>query len=376
MMRIGFDAKRAVQNNTGLGNYSRYILEILSEFYPDNACFLFAPKKRENSRLETILSRKNLSFVFPSGIYKRLSSLWRISAIKKDIRKKNIQIFHGLSNELPLGIERLGIKTVVTIHDLIFLRYPKFYQPIDRIIYRRKFRRACRIADRIIAISECTKRDIVSFFRIPEEKIEVIYQGCHPQFNVIISAEKKAETAKKYRLPSRFLLYVGSIEPRKNLLFVAKALKKLPNDIHLVAIGKSTPYQTEVEAYVRQFGLEERLHIKNQFPFEDLPALYQSASLFVYPSFFEGFGIPVVEALTSGVPVIAATGSCLEEAGGSASIYVNPVDDGELVNQILRVLNDETLAKTMVESGKEYIRRFSEEKIASAIMNIYQSIIK
>ncbi|MDR1121991.1 MAG: glycosyltransferase family 1 protein, partial [Dysgonamonadaceae bacterium] len=148
-MKIGFDAKRAMQNHTGLGNYSRYVIEILSKYYPRDAYVLFCPKKKENRRLDAILTRENISFVFPSGFFgKLLSALWRIWWVKNDIKREKIHIFHGLSNELPLGIRHSGVQSVVSIHDLIFLRYPQYYKPIDRFIYRLKFRYACRKADR------------------------------------------------------------------------------------------------------------------------------------------------------------------------------------------------------------------------------------
>jgi glycosyltransferase involved in cell wall biosynthesis len=373
-MEIGFDAKRAVQNNTGLGNYSRYIIEILSEYYPENKYLLFAPKQKENSRLHTIHSRNNTSFVFPSGVSKSFTSLWRTYWIKKDIRKQEITVFHGLSNELPTGIENLGIKTLVTVHDLIFLRYPEYYKPVDRIIYRKKFERACKKADRIIAVSECTKRDIVSFFGIPEKKIEVVYQGCHSDFRKKVSAETKMAITHKYNIPSHFILYVGSIETRKNLLLIVKALKNLPENIHLFAVGKSTPYQLQTEKYADKSGVQSRLHILNNVPFEDLPAIYQSANLFVYPSVFEGFGIPIIEALSSEIPVIAATGSCLEEAGGADSVYVSPDNDIELAEKIMEILNDESLRNKMIDAGKIYIKRFEEKRIAEQLMHVYQSI--
>jgi glycosyltransferase involved in cell wall biosynthesis len=373
-MRIGFDAKRAVQNNTGLGNYSRYIIDILSKYYSDNEYILFAPKELENSRLQTIISRENISFVYPSGISKPFSSFWRTYGIKKDIRKQEIEVFHGLSNELPVGIENLGIKTIVTVHDLIFLRYPEYYKPVDRMIYRRKFERACKKADKIIAVSECTKRDIVTFFGIPETKIEVVYQGCHPDFRKKVSATTKTTVGHKYNLPSRFVLYVGSIEARKNLLLIVKALKHIPTDIHLVAIGKSTSYQSEVAKYALEAGTKSRLHILNNVPFGDLPAIYQSASLFVYPSFFEGFGIPIIEALSSEIPVIAATGSCLEEAGGADSVYINPDDDIEPAEKIMEILTDESLKKKMIAAGKIHMERFDEKRIAEQLIHIYQSI--
>ena len=373
-MNIGFDAKRVVQNNTGLGNYGRYAIEILSRYYPDNQYFLFAPKRKENERLDTILKQKNVSFVFPSGISRFAPNIRRTIGFWKDLLNNRIEIFHGLSNELPLLTGHLKIKSVVTIHDLIFLRYPEFYNPIDRWIYRWKFRRACRVADKIIAVSECTKRDIISFFSVPEEKIAVIYQGCHPQFRQSVPEEKKHEIREKYKLPHRFLLYVGSIEPRKNLLTAVKALCRLPEEIQLVAIGRTTPYQAKAEAYARQSGVESRLHIRNDIPFDDLPAIYQSAAVFLYPSFFEGFGIPVIEALSSEVPVIAATGSYLEEAGGPNSIYVNPEDDRELAARILEILSDEALANRMKTAGKLYVKKFDDEQIASEIIHIFQTL--
>lgn len=375
MIKIGFDAKRAIQNNTGLGNYSRYIIEILSRFFEDNDYLLYAPKERENVRLNDLKSSKNVFFRFPVGGWKHFSSFWRTWGITKWLKKDQIEIYHGLSNELPLRINRSGIKTVVSIHDLIFLRYPGYYKPIDRFIYRLKFRYAAKIADKVIAISECTKRDIISFFHIPEEKISVVYQGCHPNFSQKVSSEKKEDIIRKYALPSRFLLYVGSIEERKNLLLAVKALKHVHEDIHLVAVGKSTWYQDEVEKYASNNQLSGRLHIYNNVSFEDLPSFYQLANLFIYPSRYEGFGIPIIEALISGTPTIAAKGSCLEEAGGESSLYVNPDDEKELAEKINLVLSDAGLASQMSEQGKKYSERFSDKVIADNIMDVYKSVL-
>jgi glycosyltransferase involved in cell wall biosynthesis len=374
-MKIGFDAKRAVQNNTGLGNYSRFVIEALSEYFPNNRYFLFAPKQKENSRLNILKTRSNIYFVFPSYIHKIFPSLWRIFATKKRMKKNAIEIFHGLSNELPLYVKRTGVKTVLTVHDLIFLRYPQFYNLIDRLIYRIKFQWACDNADVIIAVSECTKRDIVDFFKIPASKIKVIYQSCHPQFKQTVSKEKCRGTIIQYGLPEEFILYVGSIEQRKNLMLAVKALTQIPDNIHLVAIGKATPYQKSVEKYAVKNGLISRLHIFNQFPFENLSAVYQIAKVFVYPSFFEGFGIPVIEALWSGTPVVAAKGSCLEEAGGENSFYINPNNDSDLAYTISLILNNPGLAKMMSEEGKKYVQKFDSELIAFKIKTLYNSIL-
>ena len=211
------------------------------------------------------------------------------------------------------------------------MRYPQYYQSIDRKIYTYKFRKASENADKIIAISECTKRDIIRYFNIPDDKIEVVYQGCDPVFARPVSKKEKDRVRAAYGLPERFILSVGTIEERKNLLLAVKAVEKL-DDVHLVAIGKSTDYAKKVQDYVEAHGLENRVHIIHNLKFGDLPILYLLASLFVYPSRFEGFGIPIVEALSAGVPVIASTGSCLEEAGGEHSIYVDPDDVEGMAN--------------------------------------------
>ena len=375
-MRIGFEAKRAIQNQTGLGNYSRYIIDILSKYYPENFYILFAPKNKQNANMKSISSGKNVSFVFPPQKYRICPSLWRLWRMKKSTSQRQIDIFHGLSNELPVGIKRTNTKVVVTIHDLIFLRFPKYYKYIDRLIYRIKFKYACQKSDKIIAVSECTKRDIVSFFHIPEEKIEVIYQGCQPAFREKIDKETKDFISQKYQLPRRFLLNVGSIENRKNLLLVVKALKYLPEDIHLVAVGKSTPYQQEVEEFVRKEELDSRIHIFNRIETDELPTFFHLSEIFVYPSFFEGFGIPIIEALSCRVPVIAAKGSCLEEAGGPSSIYVDANNEKELAKQVIRILTRPELKKQMTDAGEQYVRRFSEEKIAKELTQVYENLLE
>lgn len=377
-MKIGFDGKRAVQNYTGLGNYSRYIADILCHYYPKNDYILYAPKKRKNARLDVLTKQYGqLHLAFPTaGIWKKLSSLWRVCGITKQLKQENIDLFHGLSNELPLNISKSPVKSIVTIHDLIFLRFPKYYHLIDRKIYKYKFRKACENSDKIIAISECTKRDIIQYFNISPDKIEVVYQGCDTSFALPASEEKKREVRRDYRLPEHYILNVGSIEERKNVLLAVKAMAMLPKHIQMVIIGKRTKYTEEIEEYVNNHGLRERVHILSNVPFDDLPAFYQMADIFVYPSRFEGFGIPIIEALNSGTPVIAATGSCLEEAGGPDSIYIDPDDVQGLANAFKLIYSDSAKRKEMIEKGLVFAKRFSERKQAEEIMNIYKELLK
>lgn len=388
-MRIGFDAKRAAQNRTGLGNYSRFVIRILSERHSDNTYCLYTPKSQRIPYLKEIPTLCRLKLCFPpKGIWSKLCSLWRVWGITKDIQRDGIDIFHGLSNELPLNIgtpeKRKKLfgekrsKYIVTIHDLIFLHTPQYYHWIDRKIYNYKFRKACEHADRIIAVSEYTKQEITGYYHIPEKKIDVVYQGCDPVFAQDISRWKLDETSKKYSLPDKFILYVGSIEERKNLMLVAKAIKRLHDesrgDFHVVAVGKSTPYTDKIRSYLKENGIEQLFHFFHGVTFEDLPSFYKLADAFVYPSRIEGFGIPLLEAITSGLPAIGCTGSCLEEAGGPDSLYVAPDDEKNMADILLKVCSDEELRKMMITKGKEYAKNFSDEKICRAIYNVYNKV--
>jgi glycosyltransferase involved in cell wall biosynthesis len=371
-MKIGYDAKRAFLNNTGLGNFSRWLIKTTAAHYPDNTCLLYTPKLKPNKWRNFFAGFPNIKTITPAGKY--LTALWRSKGVVSDLEKDGIEIYHGLSYELPLGIGKTGIKSVVSIHDLIFMRFPQYYGRISRLIYTIKTKRACKTANRIIAISERTKQDLVELLSIDERKIDVVYQGCAPEFSVKRSDKQKAAVKQKYSLPDIFILSVGTIEERKNLLLLAKALLHVKTNIPVVVVGKATVYIDEVKAFLAANHLTNRLLFKHGVNFDDLPAVYQSASLFVYPSRYEGFGIPVLEALVSSVPVIAATGSCLEEAGGNYSRYVGPDDERGLAKQIDEVLNDAALRRQMITEGLNYAQRFEDRNLAAQLMNIYQQI--
>lgn len=374
-MKIGFDAKRAAQNRTGLGNYSRFVLQILTDYVPQNKYVLYTPNPQKCSLLASLKGK--FTSCFPHTFFwKKFRSLWRVWGITGDLCKDQIELYHGLSNELPLNIKRARqVRSIVTIHDLIFLRYPSCYKFIDRLIYNYKFKKACQHADRIIAVSECTKRDIVSLYHISPEKIDVVYQGCDAQFKQPASEEKKEEVKRKYNLPDRYILYLGSIEKRKNLILLAKALIHLDESYKVIAVGKHTPYADEVQSYLRQHGLKNRMQMIHGVPFADLPSLYQLATTFVYPSLYEGFGIPLLEALNCGTPAIGAYGSCLEEAGGPYSLYIPPTDEKALAEAIRKTYTDKTLREQMIRGGKEYAKRFEDALLAKELWEVYQKAI-
>lgn len=375
-MRIGFDAKRAAQNATGLGNYSRFVIRILKNHFPEDEQVLYVPNPKKTQHLDKAAS--NTEPRFPQGIWQRLRSIWRVWGVTSDLKRDRIDLFHGLSNELPLNIRKAGCRSVVTIHDLIFLHYPKYYHLIDRKIYDFKFRLACRNADRVIAVSEFTKREIMKYYGTPEAKIDVVYQGCDPAFAAPVSKEKLDDVALRYSLPRQFILYVGSIEERKNLMLVAKAITSRPSAFShkIVAVGKRTPYVDEIRQYLEANGIADRILFFHKVPFADLPSFYRLADAFVYPSRIEGFGIPMLEAISSGLPAIGCTGSCLEEAGGPHCIYVDPDNAQAMSAALCRVVSDKELRETMIREGYKYARNFTDEVLAGRVHEVYSSILQ
>jgi glycosyltransferase involved in cell wall biosynthesis len=383
-MNIGFDAKRVYQNTTGLGHYSRTLVTSLAKYFADNEYYLFAPKLTNTFNADDF---KNIHTVTPSHFPSTtLKAAWRSNWVKKDLLQNKIDIYHGLSHEIPFGINKTNIKSVVTIHDLIFERYPKQFNKIDVHIYRRKFKYACANADKIIAISEQTKKDIIDFYKIDQRKIEVCYQSCNDIFRQEIGNEEKNRIKKLYDLPDKYFLTVGSIIERKNLLTIVKALHQLKNEINipLVVIGNGGGYKALVKDYIEKNNLKndviflsDKEEIKDLEGFKnsaDFPAIYQQAVAMIYPSTFEGFGIPVLEALCSRLPVITSNISCLPEAGGNAALLIDPFSVNEMAEAMKKVFNDVNFATEMKAKGLIHAEKFSQEKTATAVMNVYKNL--
>lgn len=372
-IKIGFDAKRIFNNYTGLGNYSRTVVQNLQKYFPNSEYHLYTPKIKDNSRTSIFL-KDPFKIHTPNS---KINFLWRAWGINNELQSEQIQIFHGLSHEIPFGIRNTGIKSIVTIHDLIFKHYPEQFKFLDRKIYDIKFKYSCENSDKIIAISESTKSDIIEQYGIPRDKIAIIYQSCDPIFFTTIDDKIKENVLKKHSLPPAFLLYVGSIIERKNLLNIVKALQQLPSHITLplVVIGAGKMYKVKVVNYIKKNNLDHRVIFLNNVSFNDFPAIYQSAKTFIYPSIMEGFGIPIIEALFSGTPVITSNTSCLPEAGGPNSYYVNPNQPEEIREGITKIFTDENFAHGMKVKGLEYVKRFDPFTLTQQLFNLYTNIV-
>lgn len=369
-MRIGFEAKRLFLNDRGLGNYARNLLYGLIKYQSSNEYHLYTPKYSNNLIQKGFLNSDKVFIHEPNGLLAKISkSAWRSLSLGKVALKDNLDVFHGLSQELPKDIRKSKTKSLVTIHDMIFLKHPEFYNPIDRKIYYNKIKFAVNNADHIAAISEQSKNDILTEFSVAEDRISVVYQSCNEVFYDKRSDKELNDVKSKWNLPNNYLLYVGALNENKNVKVILEALNLLKGkvDLALVIIGKGESYKKTLIDYATKHNLSSQLIFAsdNEDPTPlELSSFYQMASVFIFPSFYEGFGIPILEARFSGIPVIASNSSCLEEAGEEDSYYFNPNDPEELANSISKIL---LLSSQNIKVNRKFTLKGSTENL----MNIY-----
>jgi len=368
-MRLGFDAKRAFLNTSGLGNYSRNTLNALQKYFPENEYVLYTPEIKIGM-LEQ--QDKFQLYAPPSKMSKFHKSIWRNFKLSNELKEHKIELFHGLSNEIPRGIDKTGIPTLVTIHDLIFIRYPEFYKVFDRQIFHSKVSYACKAATKIIAISEQTKADLVEFKHADPDKIEVIHQAISPLFFEKANTEN---IRSKYRLPEQFILSVGTIEERKNQLSILKALEARNIDLPLVMIGNPTSYCNDIHKYIAEKSLQKQVIFLKNIPEKDLAAIYQIAELSVYISVFEGFGLPVIESMACGCPVITSNVSCLPETAGDAALLCSPDNLDELGEYIFSTITDSSFKAQLIAKGKKRAEEFQAKNYAEKLLKVYHKTL-
>ena len=370
-MQIGFDAKRLFHNSTGLGNYSRTLVQNLYEYFPQCEYHLFSPTI-SNQYFNANAFHKHTS-------QKGFGALWRSWSMSKDWEQAGLQIYHGLSNELPFS-NKGKTKTVVTIHDLIFEILPATYRWADRKIYRQKTVNSCQYADQIVAISERTKSDICYYYDIKPEKIKVIYQAVNHSYyqdNKQENISLPIETDQLSSLPSSYILSVGTFQARKNQISILKAWRALPkaHQIPIVLVGRGAAHEKLLHEYATVYQIP--LYCFNNITeTSELQAIYQKASVFVFPSYYEGFGLPIIEALLSGVPVVCSDTSAMPEAAGDAAILIDPSDAEAIAAGISKVLEDSILRQDMIDRGRTYaLNTFDRKGLSKQLMSLYKGML-
>lgn len=378
-MRLGFDAIRAFRNATGLGAHNRTVIRLLAEAGRHDL-LLYTP---------TTVSRADPSF--PGDVARvrvrtrpawlrgpGTRQVWRTWLLGRQVAGDQVTVYHGLSHELPRDLPGRGVRTVVTVHDLLAVRFPDLFGRTTSAIYDWKYRWSCQAADLLIAVSEQTRRDLATYYEIPSERVRVIPPGIDPRFRQPATAAARAAARARYDLPATaaYVISVGTVEPRKNGMLLLRALARLaPAERPLVLFaGRLTAYARSLRRYLRDRSLAPWVRLAGPVAADDLPALVQDAALAVVPSRFEGFGMPVAEALVSGTPVVAAAGSSLEEAGGPGSRYVDPDDPDALAEAMATVLGDGHLAERMRAEGRVWARRFDDAVLREQLEQVHAEL--
>jgi glycosyltransferase involved in cell wall biosynthesis len=358
-MRVAFDAKRYFNNRTGLGNYSRSLVHSLAKNFPEHEFILMHedPKK-------PLADFDNLSCFAP----KNAGLFWRNRGVVNDLREQQIDIYHGLSNEIPIGIGKIKIPSVVTIHDAIFMRYPEYYSSFDRSIYRWKTRYALKNANAVIATSKATAMDLNTFFAFEESHATVIYQPVSDSFSHV---EVHASPVH-----GNYFIYVSSFTARKNhgALIEAFARIRKMTDWNLVLAGAGGEMLEKVRNFIRHEKLESRVHIFENVEENALISLLKNASGFVYPSLFEGFGIPLAEAATLGVPIAASDIPVFRELAENAAIYFHPNKFEEIADSMLKLTSPEVRVE-LAKNNHLILHKIQEEEIAKQVMAVYKSLV-
>lgn len=373
---IGFDARHAIEGDTALSSYSRYVIDAISLACPRHAYFrLYADRESTNSDYRALTARHNVEAMLPDGrLWRKMPWLWRQYPIGNDLLRGDVELYHSLDETLPYGLSHRNIRTIVTVHTLHYLSTNIFQNPVESALRRIITHSSLHRADRIIALSEGLKRDIVEKLGIDSDKIDVIYRGCDAIYGEEPATELVEQTREKYNLPERYVLTCGTQHRRKNTAIILDALTLTSDDLHLVVASRHTPYIESLQQRANELGIAHRLHVIEPSSPEERAVLYHLAEAYVHMSLYEGFATSIVEALMAGVPVIAARGTTHEEAGGPHSTYVESDDANALAEAIEQLSSDSTLREETIAHGRSYATRFRPELAAYNILNCYRRI--
>lgn len=302
--------------------------------------------------------------------------LWEQLALPGELRKRQVDVFHSPVNVLP---ERLPCASVVTVHDLAFIHYPQFFRPARRVYQRTFTARSARAATLVVAVSESTKRDLAERFGVPEERLRVIYPAIDADFQPERDERRLAAFRAEHGLPESYILFLGTLEPRKNLDMLVEAYARLrtmdENVPQLVIAGAKGWYFQSLFERVQSLGIASHITFAGYISRKDQPLWYAGAGLFVYPSVYEGFGLPIVEALACGTPTITSNVSSMPEAGGAVAMQVAPGDSLGLAHAMRGVLaSPEARERTLVE-GPRWARRFTAERMAAEYTEVYAAAV-
>jgi glycosyltransferase involved in cell wall biosynthesis len=374
-MRIGLDGYPLTEPRTGVGHYTFELARALALAHPEDQFELISPKPFAEYVFENFESQAlpNLSFI--KGKSSSIRGHWWSVGLPLYAKRAGLDLFHGTNFDLPLWDRR---RTVLTIHDLSALRYPQLHRP--RLARRARVRLplAAKLARAIITPTEAVRREVCAQFRLQEQKVTAIHEAPRGLFQPL-PLDRTVEIRKHLRIENDFLLFVGTLEPRKNLLTLLRAFEHVLRSTawrpQLVVAGGEGWLMDETFSFLKEAGINDHLRLTGYLNDEELRALYSSCKAFIYPSLYEGFGLPPLEAMACGAPVIAARIGALQETLGDAAVLLEPVDVDGLARAIIEILANEERRREMSSSGLKQAAKYSWEKAAALTYEIYRQVV-
>jgi glycosyltransferase involved in cell wall biosynthesis len=367
-MRIGIDVGILREERRGVGHYLSNLLEKFLELDRDDEFYFYTPRPIKSEIREEIIKKGANNWHLRIGTLPLPGSFWLQTEGRHLIIKDEIDTLFAPAHIAPLNLPK-RIKKVLAVHDLLPILYPGTMANYNLFVHKIFFKKSIAEVDVIITMSETTKNDLIRYLGVKRERIEVIYEGVGEIFHPY---EKAAviENRHRYGLERPYILSCGTLEPRKNYAVLLSAFKRLKTDYDLVIIGKKGWKYGEVFAWIEKLNLAKWVKLLGYVPQDSLPLFYCGAEIFVFPSLYEGFGLPLLEAMACGVPVVSSNASCLPEIGGDACLYFAPHSVEDLVSQMERLLSDTNLRKELAKRGIERAREFTWEKTARKTLQV------
>lgn len=375
-INIGFDAKQVMSDGADFGSYSRLVIEAMARTAPRNTYFRpYVEARKPHSGYEAIERMHNIETMEPDGaLWRKLHLAWRLWHVSRDLANAGVELYHGLTELVPMGLTSRNIRSVVTVHNMAFLYDTSILNSPYHLIHRLYMSRMLNRVDRIVAVSECVKRDIITHFHIYPDKVDVVYNGVAHRFTEPVTEQKVEEVATRYDLPAKYILGVGKQLERRNMLNIIKILPIVDHELHYVVVGKPTAYTARMQRAARELGVADRVHFISGIADEDMPALYKRAAMLVNLSRYEGFATSVAEAMSVGTPCILTRTSSMEEVAESAALYVDANSRDELIGAVRSLCNDDELRTAYIDAGMRHASRYRPEVVAFNLVNCYRRV--
>ncbi|MGZ3665980.1 MAG: glycosyltransferase family 4 protein [Ktedonobacterales bacterium] len=380
MLRVALNAQLVsfsqTYRNAGVSRFTYVLLESLMHDDHDQRYIAFIGQREAAAAAASSLHDSERIQLVPAvwPTERPLQRIfWEQTVLPAELRRLGVDVFHSPVNVLP---EYVPCASVVTVHDLAFMRYPQYFRPARRNYQRVFTARSVRRATLTVAVSESTKRDLIDYFHVPEDRVRVIYNAIDPIFRPVDDLNVLAEFRARHALPQRYLLYLGTLEPRKNLVGLVEAYARLRSQDAetppLVLAGAKGWYYQPLFERINSLGMQQHITFAGYISREEQPLWYAGAELFVYPSLYEGFGLPVAEALACGTPTITSNVSSMPEAGGAIAMLVDPNDWDALAHTMRVALADPSARARALDEGPRWAGRFSSSHMAAAYANVYR----